>query len=111
MRWSVFCNVSRKDPADGTGPVPARKGSGAGILTDLKTAQKVTGAKQVTRALKNGTARRVFLAQDADPRVTEPIQALCQEQGTATESVDTMAALGSACGIAVGSAVAAIVAD
>ena len=89
----------------------ARKGSGAGMLTDLKTAQKVTGAKQVTRALKNGTARRVFLAQDADPRVTEPIQALCQEQGTATESVDTMAALGSACGIAVGSAVAAIVAD
>ena len=71
------------------------------MLTDLKTAQKVTGAKQVTRALKNGTARRVFLAQDADPRVTEPIQALCQEQGTATESVDTMAALGSACGIAV----------
>ena len=67
------------------------------MLTDLKTAQKVTGAKQVTRALKNGTARRVFLAQDADPRVTEP--------------VDTMAALGSACGIAVGSAVAAIVAD
>ena len=60
------------------------------MLTDLKTAQKVTGAKQVTRALKNGTARRVFLAQDADPRVTEPIQALCQEQGTATESVDTM---------------------
>lgn len=81
------------------------------MLADLKTAQKVTGAKQVTRALKNGTARRVFLAQDADPRVTEPIAALCREQGTETESVDTMAALGSACGIAVGSAVAAIVAD
>ena len=75
------------------------------MLADLKTAQKVTGAKQVTRALKNGTARRVFLAQDADPRVTEPIAALCREQGTETESVDTMAALGSACGIAVGSAV------
>ena len=92
------------------------------MLADLKTAQKVTGAKQVTRALKNGTARRVFLAQDADaqaqaaaapqqPRVTEPIAALCREQGTETESVDTMAALGSACGIAVGSAVAAILAD
>ena len=34
------------------------------MLTDLKSAKKVTGAKQVTRALKNGTARRVFLAQD-----------------------------------------------
>ena len=27
---------------------PGQKGSGAGMLTDLKTAQKVTGAKQVT---------------------------------------------------------------
>ena len=78
------------------------------MLTDLKSAKKVTGAKQVTRALKNGTARRVFLAQDADPRVT-PIELLCREQGTETEAVATMAALGSACGIAVGSAVAAVV--
>ena len=79
------------------------------MLTDLKSAKKVTGAEQVTRALKNGTARRVFLAQDADPRVTEPIELLCREQGTETEAVATMAALGSACGIAVGSAVAAVV--
>lgn len=79
------------------------------MLTDLKTAKKVTGAKQVTRALKNGAARQVFLAQDADPRVTEPIQLLCQERGVATEEVATMAALGSACGIAVGSAVAAVI--
>ena len=61
------------------------------MLTDLKTAQKVTGAKQVTRALKNGTARRVFLAQDADPRVTEPIQALCQEYGEETPPVSEIA--------------------
>lgn len=80
------------------------------MLTELKTAKKVTGAKQVTRALKNGVARRVFLAQDADPRVTEPIQLLCQEQGVETVAVDTMAALGAACGIAVKSAVAAVVA-
>lgn len=79
------------------------------MLTELKTAKKVTGAKQVTRALKNGAARRVFLAQDADPRVTEPIQLLCQERGVEIQSVDTMTALGAACGIAVGSAVAALV--
>ena len=79
------------------------------MLTDMKTAKKVTGAKQVTRALKNGTARRVFLAENADPRVTEPVADLCRETGTETEQVPTMAALGAACGIAVGSAVAAIV--
>ncbi len=79
------------------------------MLSELKTAKKVTGAKQVTRALKNGSARRVFLAQDADPRVTEPVELLCREQGIETEPVPTMTQLGAACGIAVGSAVAALV--
>ena len=78
------------------------------MLADLKTAQKVTGAKQVTRALKNGTARRVFLAQDADPAVTAPVEALCAEKGVPVEQVAQMKELGSACGIAVGSAVSAL---
>ena len=79
------------------------------MLTDLKTTKKVTGAKQVTRALKHGNATRVFLAENADPRVTEPVEALCREHGVETETVPTMAELGAACGIAVGSAVAAVV--
>ena len=78
------------------------------MLSELKTASKVTGAKQVTRALKNGSVRLVFLAQDADPRVTDPVALLCQEQGVETETVPTMTELVAACGIAVGSAVAAI---
>ena len=78
------------------------------MLSELKTASKVTGAKQVPRALKNGSVRLVFLAQDADPRVTDPVALLCQEQGVETETVPTMTELGAACGIAVGSAVAAI---
>jgi len=79
------------------------------VLTDLKTAKKVTGAKQVTRALKSGTARKVYLADNADPRVTEPVADLCQESGIEVVHVPSMTALGAACGIAVGSAVAAIV--
>ena len=79
------------------------------MLSDLKTGTKVTGAKQVTRALKNGSARRVYLAQDADPRVTEPVEILCREQGVETVAVPAMTELGAACGIAVGSAVAALV--
>ena len=78
------------------------------MLSELKTASKVTGAKQVTRALKNGSVRLVFLAQDADPRITGPVETLCRESGVETESVPTMTELGAACGIAVGSAVAAI---
>ena len=77
------------------------------MLTELTTQHKVTGAKQVTRALKNAKALRVFMAQD--PRVTEPIQDLCEDLGVDIEEVETMAQLGQACGIAVGSAVAALV--
>jgi len=79
------------------------------MLSDLKTAKKLTGAKQVTRALKNGSVRRVFLAQDADPRIIEPVELLCREKGVETVPVPAMTELGTACGIAVGSAVAAIV--
>ena len=79
------------------------------MLTDLKSAKKVTGAKQVTRALKNGTARRVFLAQDADPGVTGPVEALCVQKGVETVKIPGMRELGQACGIAVGAAVAALV--
>ena len=67
------------------------------MLTELTTQHKVTGAKQVTRALKNAKA------------LTEPIQDLCEDLGVDIEEVETMAQLGQACGIAVGSAVAALV--
>ena len=79
------------------------------MLEDLKTGNKISGVRQVTRALKNDALQKVFWASDADPRVTEPIVALCAERNTEMEEVSTMTELGLACGIAVGSAVAAIV--
>ena len=79
------------------------------MLTELSTKCKVTGAKQVKRALEAGRALRVFLARDADPRITEPIEALCAAQGVETERDCSMEALGKACGISVGAAVAALV--
>lgn len=79
------------------------------MLTELSTKQKVTGAKQVKRALEAGKALRVYLAQDADPRITEPIAALCGEKGVETFTDCAMTALGKACGISVGAAVAALV--
>lgn len=71
--------------------------------------KKAVGAKQVGRALRNGEALRVYLAQDADPKVTEPIEILCKKQSVPMEKVGSMSELGKACGIAVGSAVAAVV--
>lgn len=79
------------------------------MLTELKTGPRVVGAKQTRRALSDGRAVRVFLADDADPGVTGPIEALCAERGAEPEHVSTMRELGQACGIAVGAAVAALV--
>lgn len=78
------------------------------MLTELKSGAKVVGVKQTQRAVSDGRARLVFLAQDADPRITEPVAALCREKGISTQSVPGMKELGAACGIAVGSAVAAL---
>lgn len=80
------------------------------VLSQLKNGTKVVGAKQTVRALKSGTALRVFLAKDADPAVTDPIGELGRELSVEVEMVDTMKQLGQACGIAVGAAVAALLA-
>lgn len=79
------------------------------VLTELKTGPKVVGAKQTRRALHDGRAVRVYLAENADPAVTGPIRALCDQRQIPTAVVPSMRELGEACGIAVGSAVAALV--
>ncbi len=78
------------------------------MLEELKEKSRVAGVKQTRRAILEGNVRRVFLAQDADTRVTRPIEALCGERGIPVEQVPTMKELGAACGIAVGSAAAAV---
>ena len=78
------------------------------MLTQLSSGPRVVGAKQVKRALESGDVQTVFLAADADPRVTDPLSALCLEKGVPVERVEAMTELGKACGIAVGSAVAAL---
>lgn len=79
------------------------------MLTELTAAEKVVGAKQVKRALKDGRVRKLFWAENADPRVLQPlIQAAVRSQ-VPLEQVRTMKALGEACGISVGAAVAALV--
>ncbi len=79
------------------------------MLSELNVSNKVTGTKQVKRALSDGRARKVFLAGDADPRVTGPLSRLAAEKGVPVETVPSMKALGAACGIAVGSSAAALV--
>lgn len=69
----------------------------------------VVGAKQLQKAIKNGRARRAYLAADADPALTEPLEAMCLNHGVPCDWVSTMVELGRACGIEVGAAAAAAV--
>ena len=69
----------------------------------------VVGIKQLKKALKNGNASHVFLACNADPAITEPIEALCRQMSVEVAWVKSMTDLGRACGIEVGAAVAAAI--
>ena len=71
-------------------------------------AQRAVGTNQTAKAISRGQARVVFVAQDADRRVTEPLLRAARERGMEVVEVPSMAALGRACGIAVGAAAAAI---
>ena len=67
----------------------------------------VVGAKQLRKALQNGSVHRVYLALNADPAMTEPIAALCQLNHVEFSWVRSMSDLGRVCGIEVGAAAAA----
>lgn len=81
---------------------------GSGLLEELTQAQRVVGVKQTRRALNAGQAKKLFLAQDADPALTAPLAQLARSAGIPVEEGSTMAQLGSACGIAVGAACCAV---
>ena len=77
------------------------------MLDELGNAAKVVGVKQVRRALAGGQAKRLYLARDADPSLTEPLERQAREGGVEAVWAGSMKALGRACGIAVGTAAAA----
>lgn len=78
------------------------------MLSELERAPKVAGAKQVRRALADGSARRVYLAADADPGITGPLAEQARLLGVPVCRADSMKALGRSCGLCVGTAAAAV---
>lgn len=75
------------------------------MLKELRSMEKVVGAKQSRRAIREGRARQVFLAVDADPALTAPLQEQCRRQAVPVLARYTMRELGQAAGIQVGAAV------
>ena len=78
-------------------------------MKDMSNSKMVVGAKQLRKALESGRAKFVYLAENADPAITEPILAKCEMNHVSYTWVRTMQELGSACGIEVGAAAAAAV--
>ena len=73
--------------------------------------QKTVGLKQTQRAMEKGLVRCVYVAKDAEAHVLRPILEWCTNQQVERIEVPTMKELGKACGIEVGTAVAAILED
>ena len=80
-----------------------------GSLKEIANFKMVVGSKQLRKALENGRAKFVYLAQNADPAITGPIAERCELNHVSYAWVRTMQELGSACGIEVGAAAAAAV--
>jgi len=95
--------VSRMDTQKGNTP------AGGEVLARFTGKKVIVGAKQLRKALLTGSAQFVCLAENADPALTEPIEALCQQKNVEYAWVPSMTDLGHACGIEVGAAAAAVV--
>ena len=80
------------------------------MITELASQEKVVGVKQSRKAIREGRARRVYLACDADPAITDPIAASCAQAGIPVETDYTLTQLGQSCRITVGAAVVAVLA-
>ena len=79
------------------------------MLAELSRRKVVVGSKQLRKALDKGSVRFVVLARNADPAITEPIEAICRRDDVPVTWVSDKLTLGKACGIEVGAAAAAAV--
>lgn len=80
----------------------------ASAKEELASGGKLVGAKQSAKAIRDGRAKAVILAADADVIVTRPIEELCAQTQTPLCKAESMKALGKACGVEVGAAVAVL---
>lgn len=78
------------------------------MLSELLKNKHVIGLKQTTRAVKNNTAKTVYIAADAESRVRDPLFQLCIECDVPVIEVPSMKEMGQALGIEVNTAAAAI---
>ncbi|MBV4419067.1 ribosomal L7Ae/L30e/S12e/Gadd45 family protein [Clostridium tyrobutyricum] len=70
--------------------------------------KKVIGIKQTIKAIKNDSAKIVYIAKDSDPSLVHSVEVLIKDNSLEVVYIDTMKELGKLCGIDVGAATAAL---
>ena len=79
------------------------------MLSELSDAtRRVVGTKQLLRALDAGRIARAYVARDADPFLTKRVMDRCYDLNIPCHEVESMKALGQACGIDVAGAAAGV---
>lgn len=63
--------------------------------------KKVIGIKQSTKAINNGEGIVLYIAEDANDELIEPLIKLAREKGIEIKPVETMKILGRMCSIEV----------
>jgi large subunit ribosomal protein L7A len=81
-------------------------------MQELKAShRRIVGLKQTVKAVKNGTAKKVYVAEDADDFIKQSVLDACSDKNLQIIYVKNMKELGDACGIDIGASTAAIVED
>lgn len=68
---------------------------------NLKSLNKTIGAKQTSKAIARGDVKLVFVANDSDSRVIQPLIDLCNQHDVPINQDHSMEDLGKACRIKV----------
>ena len=79
------------------------------IQTQIGARKMVAGAKQLRKAINAGSVFCVYLAANADPAITEPLEDLCKRSKVKYAWASSMKELGNVCGIEVGASAAAAI--
>ncbi|MCL2814000.1 MAG: ribosomal L7Ae/L30e/S12e/Gadd45 family protein [Oscillospiraceae bacterium] len=78
-------------------------------VSKLSAAKKAVGLNQTKRAVKDGSAKKIFAAKDADEQFLLQIKKMCEGFAVDIDGSMTKKELGDACEIKVGCAVCALV--
>ena len=90
--------------------IPGKTGKVVRRMEMLKAAgsRKVVGTKQALRALKAGTAARVYVCSDADTFIYQQVVRSAESAGVPCVRVASMKELGMVCGVDVPTAAAGL---